>query len=185
MNSEQTREPQILNIEVELTLRDTLRAGYQVFARRARILIVVYCGLVLAAIVFLAVASMGQAARGGAPGLVVAGITAALLLPAVAIGLIYWSAKSGFERQGAGSHQMHFHFCPDGVGVRSESTRGWFGWESLDGMLETSSSFLLFASPQEYFLIPKRCLDGGPQMSLLRAMLGRHLGQNDCSKAQH
>ena len=153
-----TTQPLLLDIDVDLNLADSLRAGYQVFARRARVLILFYFAVLAGAALFFVLNSV-DADIGRLPAApLIAGAVGSLLLPAAAVALIYWSARSSFQQRAR--QDMHFHFCPDGIGIRAHRHPGWLAWENVGQALETRGAFLLFSSPEEYFLIPKRCLDG-------------------------
>ena len=158
MQTPTTSQPLLLDIDVDLTLSDSLHAGYQVFGRRARVLILLYFTAVAGAGLFLVFNSIGadMGSQWAAP--LVAGAFVSLLLPVAAAALIYWSARSSFQQRGR--QDMHFHFCPDGIGIRVRTHPGWLAWENVGRAMETRGAFLLFSSPQEYFLIPKRCLSG-------------------------
>jgi len=167
-----TPQPLLLDIDVDLTFADSLRAGYQVFARRARVLILLYFATVVGAGLFLVLNSSGADAGGQWAVPLIGSAVGSLLLPAAVVALIYWSARSSFQQR---SHQdMHFHFYPDGIGIRAHRHPGWLAWENVGRALETRGAFLLFSSPQEYFLIPKRCLEGG-HVDQLRQVLQRYL----------
>ena len=172
MKTPATTQPLLLDIDVDLTLGDSLRAGYQVFARRARVLILLYFAAVVGAGLFFVLNSSG-AGRGSRPATpLIGGAVVSLLLPAAAAALIYWSARSSFQQRGR--QEMHFHFCPDGIGIRAHTHPGWLAWENVRRAMETRGAFLLFSSPQEYFLIPKRCL-AGSHVEQLRGMLQLYL----------
>ena len=167
-----TPQPLLLDIDVDLTLADSLRAGYQVFARRARVLILLYGALVAGAALFLVLNSIDGDIAGQSAMPLIAGAAISIWLPAAVVGLIYWSARSSFRQR---AHQdMHFHFCPDGIGIRAYRHPGWLAWENVGRAMETHASFLLFSSPQEYFLIPKRCLSGS-HIEQLREVLQLYL----------
>ena len=165
-------QPLLLDLDVDLTLADGLRAGYQVFARRARLLILVYFVMLAGGGAFLALSSSSKDAPGRSAGPLIGGAVVSLLLPAAAVAMVYWSARSSFQKR---SHQdMHFHFCPDGIGIRARTHPGWLAWENVRRAMETRGAFLLFSSPQEYFLIPKRCLEGR-RIEQLREVLRLYL----------
>ena len=172
MKTPTTTQPLLLDLDVDLTLSDSLRAGYQVFGRRARVLILLYFTAVAGAGLFLAFNSVGadMGSQPAAP--LVAGAVVSVLLPAAAIALIYWNARSSFQQRAR--QDMHFHFCPDGIGIRAHTHPGWLAWENVGRAMETRGAFLLFSSPQEYFLIPKRCLSGS-HIEQLREVLQLYL----------
>ena len=172
MKTPTTTQPLLLDIDVDLTLSDSLRAGYQVFGRRARVLILLYFTAVAGAGLFLVFNSIGadMGSQPAAP--LIAGAVASVLLPAAVIALIYWNARSSFQQRGR--QDMHFHFCPDGIGIRAHRHPGWLAWGNVGRAMETRGAFLLFSSPQEYFLIPKRCL-AGSHIEQLREVLQLYL----------
>ena len=172
MKTPATTQPLLLDIDVDLRLGDSLRAGYQVFGRRARVLILLYFTAVVGAGLFLVFNSIGADMGGHLAAPLVGGAVASLLLPAAAAALIYWSAQSSFQQRGR--QDMHFHFCPDGIGIRAHAHPGWLAWENVGRAMETRGAFLLFSSPQEYFLIPKRCLSGS-HIEQLRDVLQLYL----------
>ena len=172
MKTPTAKQPLLVDIGVDLTLSDSLHAGYQVFWRRARVLILLYFTAVAGAGLFLVFTPVGadMGSQPAAP--LVAGAVVSLLLPAAAAALIYWSARSSFQQRGR--QDMHFHFCPDGIGIRAHRHPGWLAWENVGRAMETRGAFLLFSSPQEYFLIPKRCL-AGSRVEQLREVLQLYL----------
>ena len=172
MKTPTTTQPLLLDLEVDLTLGDSLRAGYQVFGRRARVLILLYFTAVVGAGLLLVFNSIGAEMGSRPAAQLIAGAVASLLLPAAAAALIYWSARSSFQQRAR--QEMHFHFCPDGIGIRARTHPGWLAWENVGRAMETRGAFLLFSSPQEYFLIPKRCL-AGSHIEQLRDVLQLYL----------
>ncbi len=172
MKTSTTTQPLLLDLDVDLTLSDSLRAGYQVFWRRARVLILVYFTAVAVAGLLLVINSIGADVGSQLAAPLVGGAVVSVLLPAAAIALIYWSARSSFQQRAR--QDMHFHFCPDGIGIRAHTHPGWLAWENVGRAMETRGAFLLFSSPQEYFLIPKRCLSGS-HIEQLRGVLQLYL----------
>lgn len=162
-----------LDIHVELRLEDTLRAGFRIFSRRARVTGAVYAAAAVGLIVFLA--SPGRSASSADVGLLAAAAAAALLLPGLAVVLVYRNAKSDFERSADGVHIMQYHFSPDGVLIETLERPGWFEWDAFESSLELPSCFLLFASRDDYYVVPKRCLLGPEEIDGLRSILRRHL----------
>ena len=162
-----------LDVHVELRVEDTLRAGFQIFSRRARVVIALYALAAVGLILFLA--SPGGSASSSDVGLLAAAGVAALLLPGLAAVLVYRHAKSDFERSAGGVHVMQYHFSPDGVLIETLERPGWFEWDALESSLELSSCFLLFADRDDYYVVPKRCLRGPAEIEGLRTILRRHL----------
>ena len=163
-----------LDVHVELRLEDTLLAGFQVFSRRARVVIAVYALAVVGLILFLALKA-GSASSTDV-GLLAAAVVAALLLPALATALVYRHAKSDFERSAQGVHIIQYHFSPDGVLIETVERPGWFEWDGFEKFLELRSCFLLFANRDEYYVVPKRCLRGAAEIDGLRTILRRWVG---------
>ncbi len=162
-----------LDVHVELRVEDTLRAGFQIFSRRARVAIALYASVVIGLILFLA--SPRQSALSMDVGLLAGAGVAALLLPGLAAVLVYRHAKSDFDRSASNVHVMQYHFGPDGVMIETLERPGWFEWDAFESSLELSSCFLLFANRDEYYVVPKRCLRGPTEIDGLRTILRRHL----------
>ncbi len=162
-----------LDIHVELRVEDTLRAGFQIFSRRARVAGAVYAASAVGFIVFLA--SPGPSASSADVGVLAAAAAVALLLPGLAVVLVYRNAKADFERSADGVHIMQYHFSPDGVLIETLERPGWFEWDAFESSLELPSCFLLFASRDDYYVVPKRCLQGPEEIDGLRSILRRRL----------
>ena len=161
-----------LDVHVDLLLEDTLRAGWQVFLRRARVGLGLYAAAI-GLVIFLALpGGLAWPIEAG----VLAAAAAALLLPGLAAAFVYRQAKSDFAASADGVHVMQYHFCRDGVGIETLERPGWFEWDAFDSFLELRSCFLLFASREGHYVIPKRCLRGPAPMDRLRMILQRRLG---------
>ena len=162
-----------LDVHVELCVEDTLRAGFQIFSRRARVAGGIYVLAAVGLIVFLA--SPGPSSSSADTGLLALAAATALLLPTLAAVLVYRHAKSDFERSADGVHLIQYHFSPDGVLIETLERPGWFEWDAFKNSLELPSCFLLFANRDEYYVVPKRCLRGPAEIDGLRTILRRHL----------
>ena len=158
-----------LDIHVELSFRDTLLVAFQVFFRRARAGIVLYCVIVAASVVSLVL--MGS---GGFPGMAFV-IFLALLFPATVAALVCQNAKSGFEQASCAVHVMQYHLSSEGVLIETLERPGWFEWDTFASFLELKMYFVLFVDDYHYYVIPKRSLRELGQTNKLRAVLDRHV----------
>lgn len=162
-----------LDIHVDLSFRDTLASTLQVFLYRARTGIIFYlvvtAGLLLLATLheraeFLAAATAAS--------------VMALLLSVLTTALVYRNTKLGFAKVASGVHVMQYRFDSDGVLIETLERPGWFEWGAFEYFLELRSYFLLFLNSYQYYVIPKRSLSRSEEVNSLRAMLGRHMGEN-------
>jgi hypothetical protein len=71
---------------------------------------------------------------------------------------------------------MRYHFCADSLDVHSETRGGFLPWFAFHEAVETKSNFLLFLSPHEHYLIPKRCFRDPAEVENVRALLREQMG---------
>ncbi len=129
--------------------------------------------LLLTALVF-AVTYGGEFA--GSPAILLLGFTLLLVLPGLALALVYWSASSQFERAAPQAPTMRYRFSPEALEISSEVRSGWLPWEAVSEAFETKKSFLLFLSPGEHYVVPKRCVPCADNIDRLRDLLREQIG---------
>ena len=155
-------------IKVSVLLRpaEVNRAGCLLFLYRARVFVIGYFILwcvLIGLILFSSPAS--DLSRGT---LQAAAVLAAA--PVLVIGAIMWNARPR-RPGGQPPEPMHYHLCPSSLEIRSPRRSGWLPWEALSEVIETSESFLVFLTPQEHYIIPKRCFQDGRQVAAARELL--------------
>jgi hypothetical protein len=157
-----------VDVEVELEVADVVHAALALFVRRARYAVV---GYVLA----LGMVLMLLEAPGGLqliPREILRPLAISLvLLPAFLFGFIYWNTKGQFARSGKAVRSMRYHFCAESLDVHSETRGGFLPWFAFHEAIETKLSFLLFLSPHEHYLIPKRCFHDPAGVETVRGLL--------------
>ena len=65
--------------------------------------------------------------------------------------------RASFKRAAARAATMRYRFSPAALEISSEARSGWLPWEAISKAFETKRSFLLFLSPGEHYVVPKRC----------------------------
>ncbi len=140
--------PTSFEIDAEVRYSDALWAGLGQFLRRARAVLALQ-GLLVA----------GLAAAAWLTGRAGFGWTALALaiLGALPFAFIAWLTQRDYRVRGGRSHRLLFHVCPSGLEIRSAGRRDWLLWDELWDAGETRRSFLLSPSPEEQYVIPKRC----------------------------
>ncbi len=167
------QKPATVELEVHLQPADALRANYALFARRARVAIVVYIAVFAAAITLLLLGHRVPNRLLESAG----NLSIALaLLPVIPISYIYISTRKSFREAAPSSWQMRYHFCPSGLEANSATASGWVAWDDLWEALETEASLLLFVSPGHHYLIPKRFFHGPGELHSVRELLRQQLG---------
>ena len=157
-----------IEVAVDLELDDLVHASYALFLRRARFVLALH-GLLVLTGVAVAVAYGGEFT--GNPALVLFGVVLLLALPGVALGLVYWSAASQFERGAPLAATMRYRFSPTALEIGSKIRSGRLPWEAISEAFETKRSFLLFLSPGEHYVVPKRCFPNCFDVDRLRELL--------------
>jgi hypothetical protein len=67
--------------------------------------------------------------------------------------------------------------------VHSDSRGGFLPWFAIHQAIETTSSFLLFLSPLEHYLVPKRCVREPSEISTVRELLQQAIGSKAVLRA--
>lgn len=162
-----------IEIEVDLERDDLVHASYALFFRRARFVLPLHGLLVLTGLA-LVVTYGGEFT--GSPALVLFGVLLLLALPGLALALVYWSAAGQFERAAPRAATMRYRFSAEALEISSEFRSGWLPWEAISEAFETKKSFLLFLSPGEHYVVPKRCFPNAGDIDRLRALLREQVG---------
>ena len=162
-----------VEVDVDLEMDDLIHASYALFFRRARFMLLLHGLLVLTGIVVALSHTSAFAARSGT---VWFGIIVLLVLPVLGLALVYWSAVSQFERATPKAATMSYRFSPAALEISSEVRSGWLPWEAISEALETKKSFLLFLSPDEHYVLPKRCFPNSEDIDSLRTLLREQVG---------
>jgi hypothetical protein len=167
------QQPTQVYLNVRLERADVVQAALALFFRRAKWMIIVWDAAFVAVVVVVALdwPKEGLLARP-------LGIAALVLvmLPVLVIGALFWSARRQFERASSDPQTIRYHFCADGLDVGSQKRAGWLPWEAFSGAVETGSAFLLFLTPGEHYLLPKRCFDNSSDVDAVRRLLRQELG---------
>ena len=159
-----------VDVEVDLSLGDVFQAACALFLRRARYGVVFY-GVLLVIVLGLLANSGGSPVSPAGKALAV-GLGA---LPVLLLAAIYASSKVQFSRA-ATPQKMRYHFCPGWLDVSSDKRSGFLPLETIHEAIETKSAYLLFLSPGEHYLIPKRCFRGPQEVDQLRDLLREEVG---------
>lgn len=172
MPSAPVQAPTQVQVEVRLEVADVVHAAVALFVRRARYAVAGYA-LALCLVLLLLEAP--------GPRLVPLEILRPLgislvLLPAFLFGFIYWNTRGQFARSQKAARPMRYHFCADSLDVHSETRSGFLPWFAFHEAVETKSNFLLFLSPHEHYLIPKRCFRDPAEVESVRALLREQMG---------
>ncbi len=156
-----------VDVEFELEVADVVNAAVALFVRRARYAVVGYTLALCLVLLLLEVPG---------PRLIPLEILRPLgislvLLPAFLFGFIYWNTKDQFSRSKKASRPLRYRFCADSLDVHSEIRGGFLPWFAFHEAIETKSGFLLFLSPREHYLIPKRCFRDSAEIEAVRGLL--------------
>ena len=157
-----------IEVAVDLELEDLVHASYALFFRRARFALVLHGFLVLTGVV---VAVVYGGTFSGNPALVLFGVVLLLVLPGLALGLVYWSAASQFQRGAPHAATMRYRFSPTALEIGSKIRAGRLPWQAISEAFETKKGFLLFLSPGEHYIVPKRCFPKAGDVDRLRELL--------------
>jgi len=162
-----------VDVEVELEVADVVHAALALFVRRARYAV---AGYALALFVVLLLLE-GPGDLQLIPREILRPLAISLvLLPAFLFGFIYWNTKGQFARSAKAARSMRYHFCADSLDVHAEARGGFLPWFAFHEAIETKSSFLLFLSPHEHYLIPKRCFRESGEVKAVRGLLQGQMG---------
>ena len=137
------------DIVAELRYGDALMAALSRFARRAPRVLALYALLLLGS-------ATGSLVAGGAFGwlaVAIAGLGIAL------VSLVALLARRDFGVPGK-PRRLRYHVCGSGIEVHSAGRSDWIAWEDLWEVAETRRSFLFSPSPEEQYVLPKRCCRG-------------------------
>ena len=153
-------------IEVSVLLRpaEVNRAGCLLFLYRAKVLVIGY--FILWCVLVGLILSSSQTSD-LFRGTLQAAAAALAAVPVLVIGAIIWNARPR-RPGGQPPEPMHYHLCPSSLEIRSTRRSGWLPWEALSEVIETSESFLVFLTPREHYIIPKRCFQNGRQVAAAR-----------------
>ena len=111
------------------------------------------------------------------------GFTLGLLWGLWPVGLIafvmfstYLGAKREFAKNEGLREPAQYTFSDVEVYRKAVSSDSTVGWHLFHEARETSQDFFLFLSPNQAFMLPKRCFDSELQISVLRELLQARLG---------
>lgn len=167
-------DQQSIKVDVLLTLQDYLRANYWVLFNRykslkAMIFMLVFAGIAGPLLLFFNDKPLN-------PGESYWGLLIPWAILLFMIGGTYWGAK----RQLAGAkflHETHHYtFTEEEIEIAAQSSAGRQNWGNIREAFETKSNFLLFISLNQIFIIPKRCFQGGEDISRFKDLLKNKLG---------
>ncbi len=167
-SSSRAGKAETLDVDAAVGFADAFLASLALFLRRSR------TGLIACAVVCaLAAAAIGLTGAYRLAWIFVAPAVAALL----AVGFVARLTQMDFRARGGGPLRLHYHVCPSGMEATAGRRSGWLAWGDLWDAVETRRSFLICPSPQEQYVLPKRCFDERG-IELLRGILAeRRSGQ--------
>ncbi len=153
-------EAETLDIDAVVGFSDAFLATMALFLRRGRI------GLTVCAVVCV------LAVAGGLSGAYrlswIFAVPAAVAL--LAVGFVAHLTQMDFRSRGGGPLRLRCHICSSGMEATGGGRSGWLAWDDLWDAVETGRSFLICPSPQEQYVLPKRCFDERG-IELLRGIL--------------
>ncbi len=150
-----------LDIDAEVGFADAFFASLALFLRRGR-------GGLTACAVVCAVAAAAIWLSGAHRLLWIFALPAAAAL--LAVGFVARLTQIDFRSRGGGPLRLRYHVCPSGMEATAGGRSGWLTWDDLWDAVETRRSFLLCPSPEEQYVLPKRCC-GKRGVELLRGIL--------------
>jgi len=162
-----------IDVDVQLGLKDYLRANYWVFLRRRRlpIIFVAIFGLLLPLLYVGYVMADTSGSVEWNWGVFVPG--AAFLLMIISI---YFNAKKHLATNKSLQGTIRYRFAEEGIEAASTLSSGSLKWELVHEAFETRHNFLLFISDRQMYTLPKRCFNE-EQIALFRQLLRARLGQ--------
>ena len=137
------------DIVAELRYGDALTAALSRFAVRAPRALALYAVLLLGSLA-------GCLVAGGAFGWLATALAGAGI---AVVSLVAWLARRDFGIRSK-PRRLRYHFCGSGIEVLSAGRSDWIAWEDLWDVGETRRSFLFSPSPEEQYVLPKRCCRG-------------------------
>jgi hypothetical protein len=180
MPASPAQNPPHVDVQVNLEVADVVKASCALFARRARYAIGAYCLLLVMVLLLLEAPEHLRTV----PLTVLRPLAISLiLLPAFLFAWVYWNTRSQFARAGKAARTLRYRFCSDALDVHSDSRGGFLPWFAIHQAIETKSSFLLFLSPHEHYLVPKRCFRAASEISTVRELLQQAIGRKAVLRA--
>jgi hypothetical protein len=162
--------PKVVELDVQLELRDYLRANYWYLFNRMG-----FRWLLGLAIVMLPMTCFAAFFIPDWPGLFVP-LSVPVLALVVFVG-VYFKARKGMKSNKGLQQMIHYRFSADGIDAVAPSSSGHVEWELLFQAVETKHNFLIFIARNLMYTIPKRCFQDSDQMADFRQLLRDHLAE--------
>ncbi len=160
-----------LDVDATVSFADAFLAAMALFLRRSRV------GLIACAVVCaLAAAAIWLTGAYRLTWIFTVPAAAALL----AVGFVARLTQMDFRSRGGQPLRLRYHVCPSGMEATAGGRSGWLAWDDLWDAVETGRSFLLCPSPQEQYVLPKRCFDERG-IKLLRGILAERRSAKSAS----
>jgi hypothetical protein len=160
----------IVELDVQLELRDYLRANYWYLFNRMG-----FRWLLGLAIVMLPLTGLAALFIPDWSGLFVP-LTLPLLVLVVFVG-VYFKARNAMMSNKGLQQMIHYRFSPAGIDAEGPSSSGHVNWELLFQAVETKHNFLIFIARNLMYTIPKRCFQDSQQIEEFRELIREHLAE--------
>jgi hypothetical protein len=162
----------VIELEVQLELRDYLQANYWYLFNRMPFGLLLVLAIVMVPLTCCAVFLFPQYWPGLLTPLVVPVGTLVVFLS------VYFGARRSMKSNKALEQMVRYRFSPDGIDTVAPSSSGHVNWDLVFQAVETKHSFLVFIARSLMFVIPKRCFqDGEPQMEDFRQLLREQVAE--------
>ena len=84
-----------------------------------------------------------------------------------------WTLQRLLRRRAAAEERTHVVVGEDGLHAEARGARSTTEWKRISRFRESSDHFLLYHSPEQYFIFPKRAFGAGENVATFRAMVER------------
>jgi len=165
---------------VEINFRPTLRelfdANLFIGLRRFQryIYLLVFFSLFSSVVIFGAVLSGPEAAKGFTPEMLFVIFASPLIFLATIVATSYFEARSFTSGKASTPTSTRWSFSASGVTTEDATAATQLQWKVFIRVRETKTLFLLFSHPHYANVIPKRAFTSAEDLAHFRELLARH-----------